>query len=458
MTLENPGLEFIVVGASVAGLASAIALRLAGYDVLVLERASQLGSETPRGCARIPPNAYKILAEWGLEQDLQSKGVVNDGFGVYKYENKKTAPGRDLMGLNTWDPELLVEARGSFMFLAHNELIDVLHHCALSPAKPGAKLGNVRLRLGAEVVGIDCQSDAPSVTLASGEVLSADVIVGADGASGVVRAALMRAEGVGFDADEFIGTMVYSTMVSRELIEQDPELSSFYDYPQSTVSMGSKRGAVTDMAGNRDLHLFVFTPDGVEEGSWATSSSRKLSEVLGNCDPAIKGLAELGGPSVCFQLKTPYELRSWVSSSGKVLAIGEAAHPAPACGLHSYSLVLEDAVFLGKIFSHSDDKTRIPELLVAFDEHRRPRCEFIRKLDTNYNAVITTEDGPVQEGRDAMMRNNHTMGRNVFESGDAEALLEETRIVFSYDAADDADEWWVTWGRYHDWETRVDSD
>ncbi|KAJ7057681.1 hypothetical protein C8F01DRAFT_1150641 [Mycena amicta] len=448
MAVAQDGLHFIVVGASVAGLATAIALRNSGHDVLVLEKQPQLGSPNSsnivQGCARVPPNAYKILAEWGIESELRRHAALNDGFGVWKYYSEK---GRDLMGINTWDPEMLVDARGDFMFLTHKALIQMLYDRATLPGDSEP----VRVVFGAEVTKVDCDSDEPTVTLRSGEVHRADAVIGADGATGVVRAALMQVEGVGPEADEFTGLTVYSAIVPYELAKKERELDSFYEYPESTVCMGSRRGAATDLCGNRDIFFWAYTEDAPQDGSWTEPAHKKMSEILGPCDSGIRRLGELSGPASALQLKKYYELESWVSKSGRVMALGEAAHPLPVCGLHTYSLALEDGVFIGKIFSHSKDKARIPELLYAFEEHRKPRAAFIRNVDQSYVGLITLADGEAQEGRDAMMRANHAAGRNVFLSpGNMQAMLEETRTVFSYDAADDADEWWVSWGRYRD--------
>ncbi|KAF7320609.1 FAD-binding-3 domain-containing protein [Mycena chlorophos] len=451
MTASKPALHFIVVGASVAGLATAIALQNAGHSVTVLEKAPQLGSPDDgsviQGCARVAPNAYKILAEWGLETELRRHGVVNAGFGVYKYDGKKPE-GRDLMGINTWDPELLVEARGDFIFIAHKLLLKMLYNRAISPPSGSAR---VKVIFGAEVASVDCDSEEPAVTLSSGDVYRGDAVIGADGATGAVRRALMAAEGAQLSEDEYTGMMVYSAVVPYQAVSQHRDLDVFFDFPQSSVSMGSGRGFVTDNDGAQDIFIFVYTPEAPYDGSWTETAPTKISEVLGSCDPSLKKLASLAGPTSAFQIKKFYELDSWVSESGKVLALGEAAHPAQACGLHTYSLAFEDGVFIGKIFSHSNDRERVPELFYAFEEHRKPRCAFLKNIEEVYIGLITLADGEAQVGRDSMMRANHAAGLNVLAaSGELgmQEMLDETRRVFSYDANDDADEWWMSWGRY----------
>jgi hypothetical protein len=101
---------------------------------------------------RLPPNGCKVLFDWGLETEIRENAVVGEGFMIYncKYrfirlhlrielkEAQMIPKGRSLagitsvshrrfasdrqlininlsIGLNLWDPELLVEARGDFL-------------------------------------------------------------------------------------------------------------------------------------------------------------------------------------------------------------------------------------------------------------------------------------------------------------------------------------------------------
>ncbi|KAJ6526912.1 hypothetical protein DFH09DRAFT_1152145 [Mycena vulgaris] len=461
MADTGAGLTFIVVGASIAGLASAIGLKASGHKVLVLEKETQLGGTESilNGCARVPPNGYKVLSDWGLENEIRAKGTVGEGFAAYKYDGGKTA-GRNFLGMNLWNPELLHEARGDFVSFLHKDLLRILHDAAirnLAPAQAeGTKLQDsspqVTVQFGAEVIDLDCHTC--SVTLRSGEIHRGDVIIGADGSNGIVRATLMGREGAVSGRDDVpTGLAVYSTIIPKGLIVTDPDLGSFYEHPQSTLSMGSKRAAVTSTVGeDDDTFLWVFTPDGSQDGTWTRHADRKMAEILGSCDPQIRKLSALAGYSACIQIKDHYKLESWVSESGRVLVLGEAAHPSPPIALHAYSVSLEDGAFIGKVFSHTRDRERIPEFLHAFEEHRKPRCARILEMEMGYIDLITLPDGEKQLARDDMMRANHAVGRNVFDAPESrlQQMLDRTRMVFDYDPSDDADEWWVSWGRFRD--------
>ncbi|KAJ7740576.1 hypothetical protein B0H16DRAFT_1464808 [Mycena metata] len=440
---RDPRLKFIIVGASAAGLASAIALKAAGHNVLILERDPQLGGPDD------------ILFDWGLEGELRANAVVGEGFTVYKYEGK--ADGRDYIGTNRWDPELLSEARGDFLQMRHRDLLRILSNAALrepsAPQNGRTATSKVTIRFGAEVV--DADFDACSVTLRSGEVFQGDALIGADGATGFIRRRLLEEEGRPTDYVPK-GLAVYSAIIPKSIAVKDREVSKLYQYPQKNMvsfSMGANRGAQAFLAGKEeDIVFWVYTPDTSQDGTWIKTAEKQIPDVLGQCDPLIKRLAALAGPATCVQMKNHYELESWVSQSGKVLALGEAAHPFPVISLHTYSIAIEDGAFIGKIFSHTRDPARIPEFLNAFEENRKPRCLHIDKSEMQHVDIMALPFGPMQAGRDAAMRANEAAGRNVMDVGEVhlQAMWDDMRMVFGYDPADDADDWWMSWGRLRD--------
>ncbi|KAJ6483920.1 hypothetical protein C8R45DRAFT_999728 [Mycena sanguinolenta] len=452
-------LKFIIVGASAAGLASAIALKDAGHDVLVLEQHLQLGGPDtmPTGGVRLPPNGCKILFDWGLEEEIRANSVVGEGFTVHKYAGKDS--GRDYLGTHRWDPELLSEARGDFLQMRHRDILRILYDAALrEPSTRRRQNGHtsgptVTIEFGAEVVSADF--DECSVTLKSGAVHRGDVLIGADGASGYIRQRLL-AEEDDPRSEELTGLAVYSAIIPKKLALTDPEIAKLYEYPQSnmvTFSVGSNRGAQAFLAGrDEDVVFWVYTPDSPQDGTWTQPAELNIQDIVGQCDPLIAKLAALAGPATCVQIKNHHELQSWVSKSGRVAVLGEAAHPFPIISLHTYSIAIEDGAFIGTIFSHTRDPARIMEFLHAFQEHRKPRCMHIDQSEKQYIAVMALPDGPLQAARDAAMRANEAAGRNVMDSGDVDLqqMWDDMRMVFGYEAPDDANEWWVSWGRLRD--------
>jgi salicylate hydroxylase len=71
--MTSTPIEIAVIGAGIGGLAAAIALRLAGFDVDVYEQASEL-TEVGGGI-NMGPNAARILYRLGLADTLDREAV-----------------------------------------------------------------------------------------------------------------------------------------------------------------------------------------------------------------------------------------------------------------------------------------------------------------------------------------------------------------------------------------------
>ncbi|KAJ6505347.1 hypothetical protein C8R45DRAFT_1209123 [Mycena sanguinolenta] len=447
MGASAAGLNFIIVGASVSGLASAISLKKSGHNVLVLEKDPKLGGAASgyNGCARICPNGSKILLDWDLlHPETKAKSAPMPGFTFFKLNAGYTEGSKaDFLGENRWNEDLLFEARGGYMQFRHQDLMRILYDEATRDSS-----SQVSVRFGAEVVNIDCE--ACTVTLRSGEVQTGDAIIGADGARGIVRQTLLEEEGESLASDVPNGLTLYSAIVPKALVYENGLAPWFYEYDdiRSSIWVGPERSVwVFPVGHENDLALSVYTTDSTQDGTWTEPPEKRITDVIGKCDVRLKKLLPLSRNVTCVQFKDPYPLESWVSESGRVMVLGDAAHPSVPAGLHPYSIALEDAVFIGKIFSHTKDPQRVPEFLYAFQENREKRCARIRDIDLEYVQACIVPLGPLHDQRDAGMRANHAAGKNAME-GDFQQMLDEFGIVFGYSASDDADEWWINWGRF----------
>ena len=85
-------------------------------------------------------------------------------------------------------------------------------------ANEARRLG-AKFRFGADVVSADCDGGRASVTLAGGERLTADVVVGADGLHGCVREFVLGY----LKEPEGSGDLAYRVTIPREKLENDPD-------------------------------------------------------------------------------------------------------------------------------------------------------------------------------------------------------------------------------------------
>ncbi|KAF5379737.1 hypothetical protein D9615_005787 [Tricholomella constricta] len=434
MVSDTPKLlliDFLIVGGGISGLACAVALRRVGHRVVVVEADASINTENSGGC-RMAPNLSKILYHWGLHEKLAPVALQSQAIDLLLYETG------EVLGSHVWDEEMLRDARGEFLFGHYGDLRKLLYEAAVD-------LG-VHIRFSARVSSID--PDAGSVTLVSGERLTADVIVGADGTLGMSRQL--------FDVDEPEphNINMYSTTIPKAEILKDKALAS-YLYGQKYRSMfswfGNGRLSLGfPLGGNKDFALFVYGPNDGRDGDWETEAPiAGMRRILEAAEPRLRKLGALARPPICVPALDYPELEDWVHDSGRMVVIGEAAHPHPPGAIQTCAMAVEDGAVLAKLFSHLRAEDQIPNFLYAFENLRQPRCAAVTKKEFGDIFFMSLPPGEMQEMRDTMMRQKRDAGRSALESsGDAEETQEwtEIKVMFGYDAEDEADNWWQEWG------------
>ena len=115
----------------------------------------------------------------------------------------------ETMGIHHWEEEILKDTGGDFFFMhvsisllriAGNfgdVFIPYQYGDLCAALRRSAKTHGAVIRLGSDVVSISPVEGArPSVTLASGETLEADVVIAADGHDGLARSEVLEGEEV----------------------------------------------------------------------------------------------------------------------------------------------------------------------------------------------------------------------------------------------------------------------
>ncbi|TFK88025.1 FAD/NAD(P)-binding domain-containing protein [Polyporus arcularius HHB13444] len=423
-------ITFVIVGGGIAGLSCALALRRVGHRVTVLER---LERDTARGehGVRAPPNLSKILFHWGLRDVLMSKASLMDKLVFMRYDSSET------LAEQLWDAEMLKETQGLFLMLSRADLYDILYDAAI-------KLG-ADVRFNSEVAEVDPQSRA--VRLSSGERISGDVLIGADGALGQCRTAVLGRR----DPGSPTGLAVYDTLISLAYVSTfDPRVAL---KSWQCLALGGGRAAVAyPIRGFEDISFQLYAPDDAgASGCYEDAAPADLALVTkgsGISDHLRKTVLGARKTKV-IPIRQHVDLEDWVSDDGRLLLIGEAAHPFPPTTIQGTAMAVEDGAVLAKLFSHLSSPTQIESFLYAFQEIRQARVRSVREAELGAIAMLTA-DGPAAAARDASLRANAAKGpgANVLEGGgSAESVWEEYSVLFGYDCEDEADEWWVQWGR-----------
>lgn len=165
--------KVIIIGAGIGGVTAAIALRQAGFEVNVFERAEALhevGSGLP-----LWTNALRALHKLGLASAIERLGESVTAGSV-----------------TTWRGDILADLRTEELIKRLGILNMVVHRAELLSALVEA-LGPEHIHLGATC--IRCQQDATGVSahFADGKEVRGDVLIGADGLHSVIRTQLFSA-------------------------------------------------------------------------------------------------------------------------------------------------------------------------------------------------------------------------------------------------------------------------
>ena len=160
-----PPQQFLVVGAGIAGLATAVALQRRGHDVMVID--SRSDTTTGAGIS-IWPNALAALDHIGLGDAVRDSGGRITA-GALRW--------RDGTWLRRPSHERIVKALG--------EPLVVLRRSVLNDVLAGA-LKSGTLHTGVAAEDIETVSDGVRVTLSDSTTMHAAAVVGADGTHSMV--------------------------------------------------------------------------------------------------------------------------------------------------------------------------------------------------------------------------------------------------------------------------------
>ncbi|KAI0755259.1 FAD/NAD-P-binding domain-containing protein [Daedaleopsis nitida] len=417
-------ISFLIVGGGIAGLACALALRRVGHHVLVLERTDRAAARGESG-VRLPPNLSKILFHWGLKDVLLKQASVTTRLVFMRYESGET------LGQHVWDADMLKETRGMFLMLAHAELYDILYDAATAQG--------AQVRFGAEVADVDVEEN--EVTLACGETISADVIVGADGEYGLTRAALLGRRDPGVPT----GLAVYDALIPRAAV---PEYAKrIAEKSGQFVAFGDGQAIVAyPIHGADDIAIQLYGPDTHGDGKYGDVPSVALPSIARDISQKLQTAVCGARKAVRISVREHQDLEDWVSDDGPLVLIGEAAHPFPPSTIQGTAMAVEDGAVLAKLFSHLSEERQIASFLYAFQELRQARVRTVRAGEFA-SAFFMTAAGADADARDASMRAKAATGRNALDGeGGVEGVWDEYRVVFGYDCEDEADDWWVQWG------------
>ncbi|CAN0845846.1 Monooxygenase 3 [Linum grandiflorum] len=329
--------EIVVVGAGIAGLATALALHRMGIRSLVLESADSLRA-TGFGFMAWP-NAWKALDALGIGDTLRNQHIRLQGIvagsnvtgcmvSEKSYNNKERPNGYD-------------EVR----CMKRKELIEAL----------SGELPDGTIRFSSKLVSIqesDCRH-LKLLHLADGTIIKAKVLIGCDGVNSIV------AKWLGFGKPAF---------ASRSSIRGYAHFESEHGFVHKGFQFHGNgiRVGYNPCDANTAYWFFTWTPSTEDKdiGKDPEKAKKFVLSTVGNVpSEMIDVISKTGTKTYASPLRFryPWELVSGKISKDNVCIAGDALHPMTSDVGQGANMALEDGVILGKCLAEALKKTKQEE-------------------------------------------------------------------------------------------------
>jgi salicylate hydroxylase len=382
-----------IVGGGIGGMAAAVSLLQAGFDVHVYERAATV-SEVGAGI-QVSPNASRVLHRLGLADDLARMGVRPLAWHQRRWDDGRTLLRADL-------GDAVIEAFG----FPHYQM----HRADLLGTLVGA-LPPERLHVGHLFTGLTDHGDRVEASFDNGTTIEVDLLVGADGIHSAVRGVLF-----GPQDPVFTGCAAYRGLVPAErLAHLDLEVTA-------QIWMGPEAHFVHYYVADRRLVNFVAI---IEQDSWTRESWTDPGDpadaiaAFAGWHPQLHEILGAVDETFIWALFDRPPLERW--SQGRVTLLGDACHPMLPFMAQGAAQALEDGAALTACLAREPD---VEAAVQRYEQLRLPRASRIQALSTENKTRFHLPDGERQRERDALMA-----------GGGTDFAIRAVEWIYAHDAA-----------------------
>ncbi|KAI1505315.1 hypothetical protein F5X99DRAFT_430557 [Biscogniauxia marginata] len=378
-------LSVLIVGGGLGGLATAVALARRGHSVVVLEQAPQL-EEVGAGI-QIPPNSGMLLERLGVMKHLRDRAVLPESIRLRRWSNGQ------VIGLTKLSPEFEENFASPYCVVHRSDFHEALH-------KRAVELG-VKLLLNSRVVGYNPAD--PSVTLANGSVMSADIVIAADGIRSLAREIISPGP-VGAPKDT--GFAAYRATVEVENMKQFPELAWVIENPNINIWIGEGRHVMTyPISAGKTFNMVLSHKDYSDPSTWNNKEVLEdIKKEFAGWDPQLMTIIGLIEKAMKWPLRSGGRLRNWVAPSSKLLTLGDAAHAMVPYMSQGAAMAVEDGAALAIALNQVERQSEVASALHIFQKERIERTGQMQDASMMNGHIWHFADGPEQEARDNAMR------------------------------------------------------
>jgi salicylate hydroxylase/6-hydroxynicotinate 3-monooxygenase len=346
-------LSIAVVGAGMGGLAVAATLRQAGFAVEVYEQAQRFG-RIGAGI-QMMPNSMKVLRGIGVEDRLRAIA-----FAPYSHLNRDGYTGEMTRELPM--PESLYGA--PYLCMHRADL-----HDALLSAVPAETI-----HLNKKLIGLDQMNGRVTLSFADGTTADADAVVGADGVHSTVRDIV-----VGPDEPIHKGRIAYRAVFPAALM-------GGFDIGRSRTKWWGTDRHIVIYYTNKAKGEVYFVTSVPEEAGWMTRESwsakgdvKELRAAYDGFHQDVRNVLEACPDCHKWAILEREPLRTW--SDGRVVLLGDSAHPMTPYMAQGAATSIEDAAILARCLKAVDGED-VEGAFKRYEAHRKPRTSVVQAISS----------------------------------------------------------------------------
>ena len=319
----------LIVGAGIAGLALARALRRRHLTAEVVERSTEW--EASGAGLYLPGNAVRALDELGVGPALAARANPIRRQRFLDHRGRRLA---DVDVAGYW------EGVGSCLAINWAALHETLREA----------IAEVPVRLG---IGVTEAEDgaAPRVGFSDGSTAEYDLVVGADGVHSTIR------ERTGGRSARYVGQASW-----RFVAEGFPDIADW------TVMLGRRRAFLTVALGEGLVYCYAdlntSDPDRAVDGDWRES--------FADFAEPVPRLLEQGAGAYFAPIE---EVVPPVWKARRIVLVGDAAHASSPNMAQGAALAVEDALVLAELLVTET----VDQALAAYEQRRAARVAWVQE-------------------------------------------------------------------------------
>ena len=334
--MKGVTMEILIVGAGIAGLSLALALKNKGVSVDIVERKSK-GLQIGAGLY-LPGNATRAFGELGLQAELTkiATPILRQRF-------------LDQRGveLSAVDTSATWSSCGDCLAVRRSELHTILETAFENPIKRG------------EIVSLSNLTNGTHVRFSDGETARYDLVVGADGLNSSIRRLAF-----GETPPCYVGNVCWR-FVTKNHVGIDAW----------TAMVGGGRTLLAVPLTSSEVYVYADIAVG-EEGSAALDMRSPLPTLFAGFGGPIMPLidAPIERETIHFGRINQVKLQSWVER--RVVLVGDAAHASSPSMAQGAGMAVEDSLILAEELTASENTD---QALQNYEMRRRPRVNWVQK-------------------------------------------------------------------------------